>query len=437
MPNNNDFASNPDELSLELVRMAQSRVNEHGVGFAAELARLVAEAAILALPVEDSYLIDQDLSISQSNVLAAAVGVNDLVVNGRHIDIRPLEADQSVALDRVLIGTPYLAHGSLVVKLHESSSTSSSKQNSFGQVIGYVTPNAWLKADAENAIVRLPVTIDAKFDLSRILAQIVEMPTFKLPSISKIGDLKKDLYALVNERESLISARQKQIFAYISTNWAADVDNLLPLVESVPVHLSTAKMRRIVSDASFWNAKVERLVGKLAARFPDISSSVLHSRILQAGELHGSQLGAPRYRRALLAELIALEMSAKNAKSSLAGAFSVSRAQALVEKVLSGDSALEAVKHVIGNQVAVDLAYAIKKQRHNLQKAGTSAQALVAATAEELGFAYGQLALQPAYATHSQGDQSGIDSVNEALALFAASDLAGDVKNIEMEIANL
>ncbi len=106
----------------------------------------------------------------------------------------------------------------------------------------------------------------------------------------------------------------------------------------------------------------------------------------------GSQLGAPRYRRALLAELVALDMSTKNAKNPLF--VSVNRAQALIEKVLSGTSAVDAIKNVIGNQVAVDIAFAIQKQRKSLSISG-----LLAATAEELGMAYGQLALSPAYAT--------------------------------------
>ena len=50
--------------------------------------------------------------------------------------------------------------------------------------------------------------------------------------------------------------------------------------------------------------------------------------------------------------------------------------------------------------------------------------------------AYGQLALAPAYATHSQSEESGLDSVNEGLALIEASERAADAKTIEIDLAN-
>jgi len=166
----------------------------------------------------------------------------------------------------------------------------------------------------------------------------------------------------------------------------------------------------------------------LAPRFPDLTRDVVKSRVLSAGERHGAQLGAPRYRRALLAELVALELTSKNAKNPLLS--SLARAQALAEKVLSGTAAVDAVKNVIGNQMAVDLAVAIRKTRKNASISG-----LVAATAEELGLAYGQLALAPAFATHSAADDSGLESVNEALALIEASQRAENAKTIEMDLA--
>ena len=89
------------------------------------------------------------------------------------------------------------------------------------------------------------------------------------------------------------------------------------LVESVPVNLSNARMGRVLSDAAAWHGKVERMVETLAPRFPDLSRDVLKSRVLSAGERHGAQLGAPRYRRALLAELVALDLTSKNAKNPL------------------------------------------------------------------------------------------------------------------------
>jgi hypothetical protein len=422
MPNNKNGDSNHIELSSELIRLSQLRVRDYGVRLDNELARQVAELAILNLPEELALLLDESATMSQSDVLSGAVGVNDLVVNGRQIDVRPLNQDRTVSIDRVLIGSPYLAQGSLVVHLEEN-------RRGKGTVVGYVTPGAWLKAeDAQkgNELVTVPCTLSFDFDLASVLAEICQKPIIKLPSISRITDVKAEVGELVNNRENLISARQKQIFAYLSTNWT---DDTMALVESVPVKFSVAKVQRILGDAGQWQGKVERLVDKLATSFPDLGRDELKSRVLHAGEQWGSQLGAPRYRRALLAELVALDMSTKNAKNPLF--VSVNRAQALIEKVLSGTSAVDAIKNVIGNQVAVDIAFAIQKQRKSLSISG-----LLAATAEELGMAYGQLALSPAYATHSQSEGSGLDSVNEALALIEASQQAEGAKSAEIELAN-
>jgi hypothetical protein len=451
MPDNNNCNSNQIELSLELVRLSQVRAKDHGVRIENELARQVAEEAILMLPEEPQLLLDDSATMSQSNVLSGAVGVNDLVVNGRPIDVRPLipspalqsktdsradsktdpqtdpqknatqGQDRIVSIDRVLIGSPYLAHGSLVVCLDNSRS-------GVGAVVGYVTPSAWLKAEEGQKgqdQIHISVTTDDNFDLAQLLFEISQKPIIKLPSMSRISDVKQEVGELVNNRENQISARQKQIFAFLSTNWTEETLNL---VESVPVKFSLAKMQRILGDGVRWQGKVDRLVEQLAIRFPELGKEELKSRVLLAGERWGSQLGAPRYRRALLAELVALSMLTKNAKSPMAA--SLGRAQALAEKVLSGISAIDAVKNVIGNQMAVDLAFAIQKHRKSL-----SLSALVAATAEELGMAYGQLALSPAYATHSNSEESGLESVNEALVLIEVSHLAEGAKAIEIDLA--
>ncbi len=220
--------------------------------------------------------------MSQSDVLSGAVGVNDLVVNGRQIDVRPLNQDRTVSIDRVLIGSPYLAQGSLVVHLEEN-------RRGKGTVVGYVTPSAWLKAeDAQkgNELVTVSCTLSFDFDLASILAEICQKPIIKLPSISRITDVKAEVGELVNNRENLISARQKQIFAYLSTNWTEDT---MALVESVPVKFSVAKMQRILGDAGQWQGKVDRLVDKLAASFPDLGRDELKSRVLPCRPAMGAR----------------------------------------------------------------------------------------------------------------------------------------------------
>jgi hypothetical protein len=447
MADTNSSKSNQIELSLELVRLSQERVRDHGVRLDNELARQVAEAAIIMQAEELDFILDESATMSQSNVLSGALGVNDIVVNGRQIDVRPLmpvppsdllpvanpdggpvaPEHFCVSIDRLLVGTPYLAHGSLVVQMQTG-------RPGVGRVVGYITPSAWLKAEAaQNGEAQkginhifMPVEPVSDFDLGQLLSEIVQKPIIKLPSISRISDVKLEVGELVNNREKLISARQKQILAYLSTNWT---DETMALVESVPVKFSRAKVERILGDSAAWQGKSERLVEKLAGRFPELGKDEVQKLVLKAGERYGSQLTAPRYRRALLAEMVALCLAKKNAKNPLS--LSLGRAQALAEKVLSGISAIDAVKNVIGNQMAVDLAFAIQKQRK-----GASLSGLIAASAEELGLAYGQLALAPAYATHSQGADSGLDSVNEALALIEASQLAEGARAIEMDLAN-
>jgi len=94
---------------------------------------------------------------------------------------------------------------------------------------------------------------------------------------------------------------------------------------------------------------------------------------------------------------------------------------------MSGVNAVDAVKALVKNAVAVDLALAIKNKRQ-------ATAGFMAATAEEIGMAFQQLALQPAYATHSSGD-SGVDSINEALALLQATDMADAIAACDQEMA--
>jgi hypothetical protein len=91
----------------------------------------------------------------------------------------------------------------------------------------------------------------------------------------------------------------------------------------------------------------------------------------------------------------------------------LSKVSEVVDSVFSGQSAVDSVKNIISNKVAVDIAAKIKTQR-------TRADGFVAATADEIGKAFSQLSLQPAYATHSSAD-SGVESINEALQLLEAA----------------
>src|SRR3990167_1187601 len=56
------------ELSPEVVRMAQMRASRQGLQFRQELARLVAEEAVIDLDCELGLLLENELSMNQSDV---------------------------------------------------------------------------------------------------------------------------------------------------------------------------------------------------------------------------------------------------------------------------------------------------------------------------------------------------------------------------------
>jgi hypothetical protein len=61
-------------------------------------------------------------------------------------------------------------------------------------------------------------------------------------------------------------------------------------------------------------------------------------------------------------------------------------------------------------------------------------EGFVAATADEIGNAFKQMALQPSYATHSAKGETGVEAINEALQLLEAGELAEQIKKLEQEL---
>ncbi len=397
-------------LSAEVVRMAQIRANRQGVQFRQELARLVAEEAIMALDYDLGLLIESN-ALSQSDAMAAALGVNDLVVNGQRMDIRALDEDGEVSVARALVGSQYLSLGSLIVELDGVSG---------GSIVGHVSSGAWLKAedglrDAET--IRMPVEIKADFDLSQTIVALAQKAPFKLPAVAKLANFENDVNDLFNNKGRLIASRQKQIFSYLCAHWS---DEMLAQVEAIGCKLPAAKVTRVLFAAGRWHATSERLADKLALRFKKLSRDQILAQILTVGEKLGGEIKAPAFRHELLTGLAASELAMNDGIQAKA-------AQAVMAKVMSGASAVEVVKSLVKNAVAVDLALAIKSKRQ-------AAAGFMAATAEEIGMAFQQLALQPAYATHSSGD-SGVDSINEALALLQATDMADIIAACDQEMA--
>jgi hypothetical protein len=398
------------ELSPEVVRMAQIRASRHGLQFRQELARLVAEEAVIDLDCELGLLLENELSMNQSDVLAASLGVSDIVVNGHRLDVRAIDEDGEVVITRALVGSPYLSMGSLLVKLEGVHG---------GTVVGHLSSGAWLKAEdglRDADPIRVPVAL-GDFNFAEFMVELTNKAILNLPGASKLVNFKTDVNELINDRGRLIVARQKQIFSYLCSHWSEET---MAAVEAIGYKLPAARVTKVLLAAGRWNAVVEKTSDKLADRFTKLSKDEIRRQVMAVGERFGGEIKGPAFRSELLQQLAASEL----ARSSTVP---VNVAQSVLAKVLAGVSAADAVKELVKNAVAVDLALSIKSKRQ-------AAVGFMAATADEIGMAFQQLALQPAYATHSAAD-SGIDSINEALALLSATDMADTIKACDREIA--
>ena len=400
------------ELSPEVVRMAQIRASRQGLQFRQELARLVAEEAVVDLDCELGLLLENELSMNQSDVLAASLGVSDIVVNGHRLDVRAIDEDGEVVITRALVGSPYLSMGSLLVKLEGVHG---------GTVVGHLSSGAWLKAEdglRDADPIRVPVSL-GDFNFAEFMVELTNKAVLNLPGVSKLVNFKTDVNELINDKGRLIVARQKQIFSYLCSHWSEET---MAAVEAIGYKLPAVRVTKVLLAAGRWNAVVEKASDKLAVRFTKLSKDEIRHQVMAVGERFGGEIKGPAFRSELLQQLAASEL----ARSSTVP---VNVAQSVLAKVMAGVSAADAVKELVKNAVAVDLALSIKNKRQ-------AAAGFMAATADEIGMAFQQLALQPAYATHSAAD-SGVDSINEALALLSATDMADTIKACDREMAEL
>jgi len=173
----------------------------------------------------------------------------------------------------------------------------------------------------------------------------------------------------------------------------------------------------LLQDSAIWNARVEKFCAQLGKKFHVLDSKQIRQVVLRVGEQFGGQTDLPEFRKAVLEDLARQALGEK-----LTSRVPI---QSLIDHIYSGTSVLSAVKQFVSNQLSVDLAQAINDQREGLVS-------FAKATKEEFGMAFGRLALQPAYATHSQKEVIGLDAVNEALILLEVAKLAEQVKELEL-----
>lgn len=399
--------ANMVEISPEVVRLAQTRASQAGLPLSYEIARAIAEESVLSLDPELNLVPGTAEAVSDIDTFAVAAGANDIVVNDKHIDVRVLQNGQ-VHISRALVGTPYLASGSLVVALDSNHS---------GRVVGYVGPGSWLAAEEQfykEQDVHMELEIKPNFDLSSTLTDVCSRVMVTVPVPQRSLPDEKELAKFIHNKEQVIVPRQKQIVSAVLTH--SQTRELFAAMDN-----GRGRLNQILTDAARWNARAQQIADKVAGRFANLSRNDVLAIVQKIGETYGGQPEAPEFRRALLGSLAKEQLARKLQGVPVAKALSV------LEQAFSGRPAVDSVLDFVRNKVAVDLATTIKRNRHKVEK-------FAAATAEELGCAVQQLALQPVYATHSA--DSGLDAINEALVLLDAGELGEELRDLDQELAN-
>jgi hypothetical protein len=399
-------------ISPEIARLAQRRTRPLGASLAAELARNIAQEAILDLDPELGLLVDEEAAYSHVDALVSAFAVNDIVVNGNRFDVRTVDEEGRIAVSRALVGTRYFQRGTLVVRLDSAIS---------GSVVGFVSADNWQRLDnnaTDQQMVFMKAAAGAEFDLGAKLQEITEQPAPALMSPPKPPEM-FELATFIANRQELIVARQRQI-----VEGALARPETWTQLESVVSHWSKGLFRRVLTSAAVWNQRVEKITDKLASKFNRLKREDVKALVAKVGESFGGQAESADFRKALLAVATREELS-----HSLAGSL-LQKAQTVAEGVLSGGAMTDAVKDVAKNKAAVEIAGIIKRGRRKIS-------GFTAATAEELSGAYSQLALQPVYSTHSQDPQAGVEAINEALTILEAGEIAERIAELEAELAQI
>lgn len=405
--------SNRVEIAPEVVRLAQRRARSVGVAFGQELARLVVEESILRMDPDEGWLLDFGDAYAADDAMVQALGVNDVVLNGCHLDVRVLDADGSVCIASALAGTSYLAWGSLVVQLDGAGA---------GAIVGQVSAAAWQQTQqlgAYDPLVRVQVTVRDEVDLKEVFAGLSSPAAPCKPGMSGRRPDRGELAVFVAQRQDIEIARQREIVEMLMNN-----PELREELADVTRLWSRSTLSRILGAAAVWNSRVERIVDALTPRFASLKREDVRRVVLRTGEALGGQPESPYFRKALLASL-AREELVRRVKGA-----DIAKLALVVEKVLSGRSCEETVKGFVKNRVAIDVALAVKQGRSKME-------GFMAATAEEIGAAFQRLSLQPAYATHSKESEAGVESINEVLQMLEAGDVAEQIRQIDKELSGI
>lgn len=397
--------TNGISITAEIVKLAQLRSRTTGCDVRQEIARTVAQDAIMNLDPELDLLVEEDSAFSRDDRLVAAFDVNDIVVNGARYDVRLVGEDSRVSIPRFLVGTSYMNAGTLAVALHGDRTAS---------VVGFIPRSDWDLQDkhAGPKEERLIIRINGAFDLGATVA--AARPASHSSKAHHLPHA-NEIHAFMGNRQEMKIEGQRQL-----------VDSVLQNEEvwkDLQTGLSKAFVRKTLSHASVWNSKLEKISEAVQPKFSKLNKEEVKTLIAKLGEQLGGQAESPQFRKEMLVRLTREELG-----RSLKGE-ALKKANAVIDQVFAGRSVLDVVKDSVKNKAAIDLAVTIKRQRQKVAN-------FIEASADEISLAFRQLALQPVYATHSQTDE-GVEAVNEALKILDACELAESISSIEKELASI
>ena len=411
-------------ITADMVKLAQLKSRATGCDVRQELARLVAQDAIMNLDPEFDLLVDEDAAFSRDDRLVATFDANDLVVNGARFDVRLVGEDSRVSMPRFLVGTSYMNAGTLAVSINGDRTAS---------VVGFVPRSDWDLQDkhAGPKEEKLIIRVNGQFDLAATIRAAASAqshadggsgfgPGSRSGSSTGAQGHKKphtphanEIHAFMGNRQEMKIEAQRQLVESVLTNEETWKD--------LQSGLSKQFVRKTLNHAAVWNSKLEKISEAVQPKFSKLSKDEVKNLIARLGEQLGGQAESPSFRKEMLVRLTREELG-----RSLKGE-ALKKANAVIDQIFAGRAVLDVVKDSVKNKAAIDLAVAIKGQRQKFTN-------FIEATTDELSFAFRQLALQPAYATHSQSDD-GLEAVNEALKILDACELAESISSIEKELA--
>lgn len=394
------------QLSREMEKISLAKTLAQGGNHKLDLALLAAEAIIIELDPKLNFVCEQWESLNLIEPLASILGINDLVINGRHIDVRVTTDDNYVSIAKPLVGSSLLTSGSLIVKLEQS------EPDNLASIIGYVPASTWSQLKEQDGVVSLKVDVEPDFDLIATLKSIFKrLQTDQAPEKKPT---REELRSFLQSPASSSSLRT--IIAALCFNQETR-DMACELSQDATISMPLNTVIAVLQKAAAWNFTCENIASSLSSQFKNVKPAEIKKLVQTLGERFGGQPESTEFMNAILAEVVQAEMSNKF-KSTQA---LKERVKTLTSKLARGASLNDSVKAIINNPVAVDIAFAIKETRN--QFSVSKLEKFVDATVEEIGGAFQKLALQPVYATHSKENEAGVDSINEALELLEAHDI--------------